>query len=62
MFEDSEISGAGKVVILGQSTARQLFGDADPIDQVVRINKVPMTVIGILDRKGLKEAIAKARG
>ncbi|TMS59027.1 FtsX-like permease family protein [Imbroritus primus] len=52
MFEDSEISGAGKVVILGQSTARQLFGDADPIDQVVRINKVPMTVIGILDRKG----------
>ncbi len=52
MFEDSEIGGAGKVVILGQSTARQLFGDADPVDQVVRINKVPVTVIGVLDRKG----------
>jgi len=32
--------------------ARQLFGDADPIDQSIRIKRVPFTVIGVLDVKG----------
>ena len=30
----------------------QLFGDLDPIDQVIRVRKVPLTVIGVLARKG----------
>jgi len=51
-FEDAEISGAGKVALIGQTTAQQLFGDADPIDQVIRVRKVPLTIIGVLDRKG----------
>jgi putative ABC transport system permease protein len=29
-----------------------LFGDADPIDQMVRIRKVPFTIVGVLERKG----------
>ena len=29
-----------------------LFGDADPLGQVIRIKKVPFTVVGVLDRKG----------
>jgi len=32
--------------------ATQLFGDADPIDQTIRVRKVPLTIIGVLDRKG----------
>ena len=51
-FEAAEISGAGKVAIIGQTTAEKLFGDADPIDQVVRVRKVPLTIIGVLDKKG----------
>ena len=51
-FEDAELAGSGKVVLLGQTVARELFGDADPIDQVVRVRKVPMQVIGVLSRKG----------
>ena len=51
-FEDGEIAGAGKVALIGQTTAQQLFGDADPIDQVIRVRKVPLTIIGVLDRKG----------
>jgi putative ABC transport system permease protein len=51
-FEDGELSGAGKVALIGQTTAEKLFGDADPIDQVIRVRKVPLTVIGVLDRKG----------
>ena len=52
MFEYAEIAGAGKVVILGQTVANQLFGSEDPIDQQVRIKGVPFTVIGITEKKG----------
>ncbi len=52
MFEAAEMSGAGKVAILGQTVAEQLFGDADPIDQTIRVKTVPLTVIGVLERKG----------
>ncbi len=51
-FEPQEISGAGKVAIIGQSVAKQLFGDADPVDQQIRIRKVPFTIVGMLDKKG----------
>jgi putative ABC transport system permease protein len=53
LFEPAEISGSGKVAIIGQTTATQLFGEGvDPVDQVVRVRKVPLTIIGVLDRKG----------
>jgi ABC-type antimicrobial peptide transport system permease subunit len=51
-FETSDLQGSGKVAILGQTVARQLFGDADPLDQVIRIRNVPVTVVGLLSPKG----------
>ncbi|MGH7277623.1 MAG: ABC transporter permease [Candidatus Rokuibacteriota bacterium] len=48
--EDHE--GGTKVVLLGQTTAYNLFGDADPVGQSIRVRSVPFTVIGVLDRKG----------
>jgi putative ABC transport system permease protein len=38
--------------LVGQTVAQNLFGAADPTGQVIRINKVPLTVIGVLARKG----------
>ena len=38
--------------ILGQTVVENLFGSIDPIGQIIRIKKVPFTVIGVLDRKG----------
>lgn len=52
MFEPAEISGAGKVALIGQTVARELFGDADPMDQTIRIKNVPVTIVGVLGRKG----------
>jgi ABC-type antimicrobial peptide transport system permease subunit len=51
-FEAAEMAGSGKVVVIGQTVARELFGDADPIDQTIRVRKVPLQVIGVLSRKG----------
>lgn len=47
-----DVDGAAKVCLLGQTVAENLFGSADPIGKIIRLKKVPFTVIGILDRKG----------
>ncbi len=47
-----DVDGATKVAVLGQTTAENLFGDADPLGQIIRIQKVPFTVVGLLDGKG----------
>jgi len=51
-FEPADLSGSAKVALLGETVRRNLFGDADPIGQVIRIRKVPFVVIGTLERKG----------
>jgi putative ABC transport system permease protein len=51
-FEPADITGSSKVVLLGETVARNLFGDNDPLGQIVRVRKVPMQVIGVLERKG----------
>jgi putative ABC transport system permease protein len=47
-----DVDGATKVALLGQTTALNLFGDSDPLEQIIRIKNVPFTVVGVLDRKG----------
>jgi len=47
-----DVDGATKVALLGQTTAINLFGEADPLGQIIRIKKVPFTVVGVLSRKG----------
>jgi putative ABC transport system permease protein len=47
-----DVEGATKVALLGQTTTLNLFADSDPLGQIIRIKKVPFTVIGVLDRKG----------
>jgi putative ABC transport system permease protein len=51
-FEPAEMAAAAKVCLIGATVARQLFGDADPLEQSIRIKRVPFTVIGVLEVKG----------
>ncbi len=51
-FEPAEMASGGKVCLIGATVARQLFGAADPLDQQIRIKRVPFTVIGVLETKG----------
>jgi putative ABC transport system permease protein len=48
----SDVGSAARVVVIGQTVADKLFVDASPIGQTVRINRVPFTVIGLLESKG----------
>jgi putative ABC transport system permease protein len=47
-----DVDGATKVALVGETVALNLFGDQDPIGQIIRIRKVPFTVIGVMNRKG----------
>ncbi len=43
---------AAKVALLGQTAAGRIFGDDNPIGTVIRIKRVPFTVVGVLEAKG----------
>jgi putative ABC transport system permease protein len=49
---DADVRTASRVVILGPTVATKLFGSFEPVGQQVRMNKVPFTVIGVLESKG----------
>ena len=51
-FQEDEINSGSRVAIIGKTVQKNLFGEDNPIDEIIRINKVPFTVIGLLDAKG----------
>jgi putative ABC transport system permease protein len=48
----ADVDSAAKVCLLGQTVVENLFGEMDPVGQVVRIKKFPFTVVGVLSVKG----------
>ena len=48
----SDIGSAARVAVIGETVATKLFPETSPIGETVRINRVPFTVIGILESKG----------
>jgi macrolide transport system ATP-binding/permease protein len=51
-FTESENSSLSRVVILGQTVVRELFGEQNPVGEMVKIEHTAFRVIGILPSKG----------
>jgi len=51
-FTAQDVRSAAKVALLGQTVVDNLFGDEEPVGQIIRIKKVPFTVLGVLAAKG----------
>ena len=51
-FTETDVRNANKVVILGQTVAKELFGDIDPLGKTIRIKGIPFVVIGALTARG----------
>jgi len=51
-FTENDVRNANKVALIGKTTAAILFGDLDPVGQVVRVKSAPFTIVGQLGRKG----------
>lgn len=52
MFDENEARQGRKVVVVGPTVARELWGDSDPVGRRVRVRTVPFEVIGVLESKG----------
>ena len=52
LFSSMDVKNAVKVAILGETVVRELFGDVDPINKVIRIKGIPFQVIGVLEERG----------
>ncbi|MCI5581368.1 MAG: ABC transporter permease [Bacteroides sp.] len=53
MFTDDDIRTAAKVCVIGKTIVDNLFPDgSDPIGRVIRCNKIPLRVVGVLKSKG----------
>jgi putative ABC transport system permease protein len=52
-FTDQDVRSANKVCVIGKTTASQIYGNDDPVGQVLRIKNVPFTISGVLTPKGL---------
>ncbi|MEW6615911.1 MAG: ABC transporter permease [Thermodesulfobacteriota bacterium] len=51
-FTEQDVRNATKVCLLGQTVVDNLFGGMNPIGEIIRIKKIPFTVIGVLSAKG----------
>ena len=51
-FEDDELSSGSRVAVIGKTVQKKLFESMDPVGEMIRINKVPFTIIGTLEEKG----------
>ena len=53
MFTEDDIRTAAKVCVIGKTIVDNLFPDgSDPIGRVIRCNKIPLRVVGVLKSKG----------
>ncbi len=51
-FTEEENKKRARVAVIGMTLVRELFGDQNPIGEMIKINKIGFQVIGILPEKG----------
>ncbi len=56
-FNDQEVDRTQKIAVLGYSLAQELFGDEDPVGQVVTVDGTKLTVIGVFSGRGLVSGV-----
>ncbi len=47
-----DVRSAGRVIVIGQTIADNLFSGMDPVGQTVRVANLPFRVVGVMARKG----------
>jgi putative ABC transport system permease protein len=52
MFSERDVNMAANVCVLGTTVAQQIFGDQDPVGQMIRVQNLPFRVVGVLLSKG----------
>jgi len=51
-ISDEDMNSLARVCLIGQTVVKELFGDRDPIGEVVRIENVNFVIKGVIEPKG----------
>lgn len=52
LITDRHVASGAAVAVIGQTIAENLFDGSNPLGQRIRVNSVPVQIIGVLDEKG----------
>ena len=52
MFTDADVRSIAKTAVIGKTVADQLFPNADPVGQTIRIRNIPFKICGVMESKG----------
>ncbi|MBN1937473.1 MAG: ABC transporter permease [Anaerolineae bacterium] len=51
--QENDLRAEARVAVLGQTVVEELFSaGVNPVDQIIKINRVPFRVIGVMQKKG----------
>ena len=53
MFSERDLKTASRVAIIGKTAIKNLFGEEDPIGQVVKVHFIPFKILGVFEAKGV---------
>ena len=51
-FSDEDVRRVACICLIGQTPARELFGDSSPLGKDIRVNNVTLKIVGLLSKKG----------
>ncbi len=51
-FDQDELAGKRRVAVLGSYVASELFPDSDPVGAEIKVGKIRMEIVGVLEEKG----------
>jgi putative ABC transport system permease protein len=52
-FSERNVKTASRVAIIGMTAVKNIFGEEDPLGQVIRVNFIPFKIIGVFEPKGV---------
>jgi putative ABC transport system permease protein len=52
-FSERDVKTANRVAIIGMTVVKNLFGEEDPLGQIIRVHFIPFKIIGVFDPKGV---------
>jgi len=53
IFSERDMKTASRVAVIGMTAVKNLFGEEDPLGQVIKVNFMPYKIIGVFEPKGL---------
>ena len=53
IFSERDVKTASRVAVIGMTAVKNLFGEEDPLGQMIKVHFMPYKIIGVFEPKGL---------